>query len=262
VCTQRSWKRPYGVGLLVAGFDKAGAKLFYCCPSGAYFDYKAMAIGARSQARCQRSLPARPARPPCAMRRGAAQRGGPAAGGRESGARAQAAKTYLERKFEEFEGADLDALIRHGLQARARQAPSRPAPDSPGLAWCPQLARVPARIAHLARTYVCVGDRVANRLLRAPCRAQGVQVGLTQARRTWRRRQAAGDDSCRRAAPRVSLDLWRLGGCTCSPRHMCIACERPGHRRSRSAPRRTPPRPRRAGRLRGGRRAGAERQRD
>ena len=51
VCTQRSWKRPYGVGLLVAGFDKAGAKLFYCCPSGSYYDYKAMAIGARSQAR-------------------------------------------------------------------------------------------------------------------------------------------------------------------------------------------------------------------
>ncbi|KAK9843838.1 hypothetical protein WJX81_008485 [Elliptochloris bilobata] len=77
VCTQRSWKRPYGVGLLVAGFDKAGGKLFYCCPSGSYYDYKAMAIGARSQA----------------------------------------AKTYLERKFEEFASADLDTLIRHGLQA-------------------------------------------------------------------------------------------------------------------------------------------------
>ena len=51
VCTQRSWKRPFGVGLLVAGYDKAGAKLFYCCPSGSYYDYKAMAIGARSQAR-------------------------------------------------------------------------------------------------------------------------------------------------------------------------------------------------------------------
>ena len=80
--TQRSWKRPYGVGLLVAGCDKsggsllpahcpvpkhtasfpclrvwhlraarccAGARLFYNCPSGAYYDYKAMAIGARSQ---------------------------------------------------------------------------------------------------------------------------------------------------------------------------------------------------------------------
>ena len=47
--TQRSWKRPYGAGLLIAGVDKTGAHLFYNCPSGAYYDYKAMAIGARSQ---------------------------------------------------------------------------------------------------------------------------------------------------------------------------------------------------------------------
>ena len=47
--TQRSWKRPYGVGLLVAGYDKTGAHLFHNCPSGTYYDYKAMAIGARSQ---------------------------------------------------------------------------------------------------------------------------------------------------------------------------------------------------------------------
>jgi 20S proteasome subunit alpha 6 len=49
VCTQRSWKRPYGVGLLTAGYDKAGPKLYYVCPSGNFYDYKAMAIGARSQ---------------------------------------------------------------------------------------------------------------------------------------------------------------------------------------------------------------------
>lgn len=49
VCTQRSWKRPYGVGLLVGGFDKTGAKLYYNCPSGNYFEYKANAVGARSQ---------------------------------------------------------------------------------------------------------------------------------------------------------------------------------------------------------------------
>lgn len=77
VCTQRSWKRPYGVGLLVGGYDKTGAKLYYNCPSGNYFEYKANAVGARSQA----------------------------------------ARTYLERKFEEFEGCSLDQLIRHGLQA-------------------------------------------------------------------------------------------------------------------------------------------------
>ena len=50
--TQRSWKRPYGAGLLTAAFDKTGAHLFYNCPSGAYYDYKAMAIGARSQVMC------------------------------------------------------------------------------------------------------------------------------------------------------------------------------------------------------------------
>ena len=49
VATQRSWKRPYGVGLLVAGYDKSGAKLFYNCPSGNFYEYKANAIGARSQ---------------------------------------------------------------------------------------------------------------------------------------------------------------------------------------------------------------------
>lgn len=47
--TQRSWKRPWGVGLLVAGTDKNGVKLFYNCPSGNFYDYKAMAIGGRSQ---------------------------------------------------------------------------------------------------------------------------------------------------------------------------------------------------------------------
>ncbi|EIE21739.1 20S proteasome alpha subunit F [Coccomyxa subellipsoidea C-169] len=77
VATQRSWKRPYGVGVLAAGHDKTGAHLFYNCPSGAYYDYKAMAIGARSQA----------------------------------------AKTYLERNFEEFAGADVDALLQHSLKA-------------------------------------------------------------------------------------------------------------------------------------------------
>ncbi|CAA6671258.1 unnamed protein product [Spirodela intermedia] len=50
VCTQRSWKRPYGVGLLVAGLDELGAHLYYNCPSGNYFEYQAFAIGSRSQA--------------------------------------------------------------------------------------------------------------------------------------------------------------------------------------------------------------------
>ncbi|XP_074309036.1 proteasome subunit alpha type-1-B-like [Silene latifolia] len=77
VCTQRSWKRPYGVGLLVGGLDESGAHLYYNCPSGNYFEYQAFAIGSRSQA----------------------------------------AKTYLERKFETFNEASKDELIKHALFA-------------------------------------------------------------------------------------------------------------------------------------------------
>lgn len=77
VATARSWKRPYGVGLLVAGADAAGPHLFNTCPSGNYYEYKAMAIGAR----------------------------------------AQAAKTYLEKHFESFPAASMDDLILHGLKA-------------------------------------------------------------------------------------------------------------------------------------------------
>ncbi len=49
VNTQRSWCRPYGVGLLVAGSDAKGPHLYNTCPSGNYYEYKAHAIGARSQ---------------------------------------------------------------------------------------------------------------------------------------------------------------------------------------------------------------------
>lgn len=49
VCTQRSWKRPFGVGMLVGGYDKTGPHLYNTCPSGNYYEYKALAIGARSQ---------------------------------------------------------------------------------------------------------------------------------------------------------------------------------------------------------------------
>ncbi|KAF6162040.1 hypothetical protein GIB67_002629 [Kingdonia uniflora] len=77
VCTQRSWKRPYGVGLLVAGLDESGAHLYYNCPSGNYFEYQAFAIGSRSQA----------------------------------------AKTYLERKFEKFMSSSREDLIKDALFA-------------------------------------------------------------------------------------------------------------------------------------------------
>jgi 20S proteasome subunit alpha 6 len=75
--TQRSWKRPYGVGLLVAGHDATGPHLYQTCPSGNFYEFKAMAIGARSQA----------------------------------------SKTYLEKTFERFPGAPLRELCRHALLA-------------------------------------------------------------------------------------------------------------------------------------------------
>lgn len=79
VNTQRSWKRPYGVGLLVSGYDKKGPQLFHTCPSGNFYEYKATAIGSR----------------------------------------AQAAKTYLEKHYLTFPTATMDELIVHGLKALA-----------------------------------------------------------------------------------------------------------------------------------------------
>ena len=40
--------RPYGVGLLVIGYDSA-PHLFETCPSGNFFEFKGQAIGSRSQ---------------------------------------------------------------------------------------------------------------------------------------------------------------------------------------------------------------------
>jgi 20S proteasome subunit alpha 6 len=77
VHTQRYGRRPYGVGLLVVGYDRTGPHLYETCPSGNYFEYKAQSIGARSQS----------------------------------------AKTYLEKHFESFPGVSLDELVRHGLIA-------------------------------------------------------------------------------------------------------------------------------------------------
>jgi len=77
VHTQRYGRRPYGVGLLVIGYDQTGPHLYETSPSGNYYDYKAMAIGARSQS----------------------------------------AKTYLEKHFGSFENLSLDELIKHSLLA-------------------------------------------------------------------------------------------------------------------------------------------------
>ena len=47
--TQRGEKRPYGVGLLIAGYDSSGPKLYRTCPSGNYYEYHCVAIGSRCQ---------------------------------------------------------------------------------------------------------------------------------------------------------------------------------------------------------------------
>jgi 20S proteasome subunit alpha 6 len=75
--TQTYSRRPYGVGLLVAGYDRTGPHLYQTSPSGNYYEYKGIAIGAR----------------------------------------AQSAKTYLERHFEKFATCDRDELIRHAVTA-------------------------------------------------------------------------------------------------------------------------------------------------
>jgi len=52
---EKKMSRPFGVALLVAGFDDTGPKLYFCDPSGTYVEYKAKAIGSGSQG-AQQSL--------------------------------------------------------------------------------------------------------------------------------------------------------------------------------------------------------------
>jgi len=80
-----SGKRPYGVGLLVAGFDEKGPHLFQTCPSGNYFEYYAMAIGGRSTS----------------------------------------AKTFLEKHFDKFPDMPLEELIQHGMDAMNKTTVSK-----------------------------------------------------------------------------------------------------------------------------------------
>ena len=75
--TQQYGRRPYGVGLLVAGVDEAGPHLFEFQPSGMTHEMVACAIGARSQM----------------------------------------ARTYLERNLEEFPECSREKLIEHALKA-------------------------------------------------------------------------------------------------------------------------------------------------
>ncbi|KAF7489894.1 Proteasome subunit alpha type-1 [Sarcoptes scabiei] len=76
-CTQRYDRRPYGVGLIVAGFDQSGPHIYQTCPSANCFNCKAMAIGARSQS----------------------------------------ARTYLEKNLDSFGQCSKDELVKHGLLA-------------------------------------------------------------------------------------------------------------------------------------------------
>jgi 20S proteasome subunit alpha 6 len=42
-------KRPYGVGLLIAGYDRTGPRLFRTCPTANFYEYNCVAIGSRCQ---------------------------------------------------------------------------------------------------------------------------------------------------------------------------------------------------------------------
>ncbi len=46
---ERRMSRPYGVALLIAGFDDKGPQLFFSDPSGTYLQYKAKSIGSGSE---------------------------------------------------------------------------------------------------------------------------------------------------------------------------------------------------------------------
>ncbi|CUG06205.1 proteasome alpha 1 subunit, putative [Bodo saltans] len=75
--------RPYGVGLLIGGYDRQGPHLFQTSPSGDVYDFKATAMGVRSQA----------------------------------------ARTYLEKHFQSFPDTTLDELVLHALRALGSTAP-------------------------------------------------------------------------------------------------------------------------------------------
>merc|ERR1712183_107247 len=83
-CIQLYNRRPYGVGLVVAGYDDLGPHIYQTCPSANYYDCKAMAIGARSQS----------------------------------------ARTYLEKHLDTFPECTLEELVKHGLRALRDTLPS------------------------------------------------------------------------------------------------------------------------------------------
>lgn len=82
--TQGYGSRPFGVGLLIAALDAKGPHIVQTCPSGLICEYKAAAIGARSQS----------------------------------------ARTYLQRHIGEFAAASDEELIQHGLLALRETLPN------------------------------------------------------------------------------------------------------------------------------------------
>lgn len=82
--TQRYGRRPFGVGILIAGYDEKGPHIFQTCPSANYYNCKAMAIGSRSQS----------------------------------------ARTYLERNIDKFADCNAEELIKHGLLALRETLPN------------------------------------------------------------------------------------------------------------------------------------------
>jgi len=77
ITTQRYDRRPYGVGILIAGYDGCGPHIYQVLPSANFLNCKAMSIGSRSQS----------------------------------------ARTYLERHISSFTECTKDELICHGIQA-------------------------------------------------------------------------------------------------------------------------------------------------
>jgi len=82
--TQMYTRRPFGVGLLIAGFDKLGPHIYQTDPSANYYSCKAMSIGSRSQS----------------------------------------ARTYLEKILDELEGCGRNELVKHGLIALRETLPA------------------------------------------------------------------------------------------------------------------------------------------
>jgi len=75
--TQGSSGRPTGVGLLIIGYDATGPHLYETSPAGTFYEYRAQAIGARSQS----------------------------------------SKTYLENNVDSFADMGLNDLIVHAVRA-------------------------------------------------------------------------------------------------------------------------------------------------